>query len=287
MATGSQDKSNQQDGRPRTRFSSRQPTAQPATEATVAPGENELTNEPVSKAYHMNDFFDTLAKSPEALAAHMARMPPKLGNFLYTKDYAATCEAKFHEFLTDTERKEVLKKQLPSNTNSGFGLSVSAMAPVIQFLVEGHPKAAHRLHRGESGGLTSHLVNRLLSKFDHDGNGVIDSSEFLHMNRFFYTLANFEHDDDFPKDSTGAAGSATLGATDVTAQARNEVDPVSVEAEANKATNGLLAQRLAALWHLLPKTLDGTASADACWNSISEDYELKVLLDQPRYNTRI
>lgn len=133
-------------------------------------------------------------------------------------------------------------------------MSLAAITPVLQNFVKDHPKAAQRLHKGGTGGLTPHLIDRFFELFDHDGNGVIDSKEFLHINRFFFTVANSA---DLPMDLASADGNTTLGVEVVTAKADIAVNPISVDAEANKATNALLAQRLSALWHVLPKHLMG------------------------------
>lgn len=208
-------------------------------------------------------------------------MSPKLGNFLHEEDYAATCDAKFKELLAANESVQTSNMQPSSNTGQLSGLSLTAITPVLQNIVKDHPKAAQRLHKGGTGGLTPHLIDRFFELFDHDGNGVIDSKEFLHINRFFSAVANSE---DLPTmDAASADGHTTLGVGEVAAKADIAVNPISVDAEANKATNALLAQRLSALWHVLPKTLDGTVSAEAFWNSVLDDYHLKVLLDQPRY----
>ena len=276
MATDFQDDSKLQDLKPRTRFSSRQPTAQPTTEVKVAPAGAKTSKEQISNAFLEEYFFDDLASKPEALAAHMSKMSPMLGNFLHEEDYAATCDAKFKELLADNESVQTSNMQPSSNAGPLYGLSLTAIAPVLQNIVKDHPKAAQRLHKGGTEGLTPHLIDRFFELFDHDGNGVIDSQEFLHINRFFFAVANLE---DLPMDAASADGNTTLGVGEVTEKA----DPISVDAEANKATNALLAQRLSVLWHVLPKTLDGTVSAEACWNSVLDDYQLKVMLDQPRY----
>lgn len=65
MATDFQDDSKLQDLKPRTRFSSRQPTAQPTTEVKVAPAGAKTSKEQISKAFLVADLFDDLASKPE------------------------------------------------------------------------------------------------------------------------------------------------------------------------------------------------------------------------------
>jgi len=236
-----------------------------------------------TKALEIDELLVSLARSPKALAEFMDTMPPDIENFLYAVDYGAACEAKFNELLAEEKARGLRSPPSTDNlslravNNAPTGLTPEAMAPVLQNLAEGNPKAAHRMRNGEVGGLTSHLVGRFLELFDHDSNGVIDSYEFLHINRFFFTLANLE---DLVEDPATTPEKAALDRTRTEEQGA-ETDPA--EAEANVGIDALLNQRQAALWNELPKNLDGTVSLTSCWDYALCDFELNLLLDQTRY----
>ena len=242
------------------------------------------THELVTKAHEVDELLVRLARSPKALAEFMTTMPPDLGSFLYSEDYAATCDAKFNELLDDEGKARGRPKPLPSTETQSLravqraptGLTPEAMAPVLQNLAEGNPKAAHRMRNGEAGGLTSHLVGRFLEMFDHDSNGIIDGDEFLHINRYFFTLANLEDLVEEPASTHENVAPRVARAVDEEA----ETDPA--EAEANIGFDALLNQRLAALWNELPKNLDGTVSLSIFWDYVFSDFELILLLDQTR-----